>query len=63
MFSRYEVEGKLLTKKNTFNDFIDCADYLVKHSYTSTQQLCIWGRSAGGLLIGATINDRPVLFK
>ncbi len=56
-------EGKLLKKKNTFYDFIDIADYLVKEKYTSSQKLFASGGSAGGLLMGAIVNMRPELFK
>ncbi len=55
--------GKLLKKKNTFTDFIDCAEYLVKHRYTSADRLFAMGGSAGGLLMGAVINMRPDLWK
>lgn len=56
-------DGKLLKKKNTFNDFIDCAGFLVDKKYTRPDRLFASGGSAGGLLIGAVINDRPDLFK
>lgn len=56
-------EGKMLKKKNTFTDFIACAEHLVKRRYTSPQRLAIQGGSAGGLLIGAAVNMRPDLFK
>jgi len=53
-----------LTKKNTFDDFICIAEYLVNNlQLTNPQRLAIEGRSAGGLLIGACINQRPDLFK
>jgi oligopeptidase B len=55
-------DGKLLKKKNTFTDFIDCGEYLVKEGYTSPGRLFAQGGSAGGLLIGAVINMRPDLF-
>ncbi|KAG8365725.1 hypothetical protein BUALT_Bualt17G0001800 [Buddleja alternifolia] len=55
--------GKLLKKKNTFKDFIASAEYLIEKKYCSKEKLCIEGRSAGGLLIGAVINMRPDLFK
>jgi oligopeptidase B len=55
--------GKMLKKKNTFTDFIACAEHLIKQHYTSPQRLAIQGGSAGGLLIGAVINMRPDLFK
>ena len=60
--SWYE-DGKLLKKKNTFTDFINCAEFLIKEKYTSKEKLCIMGASAGGLLVGAVINMRPDLFK
>lgn len=56
-------DGKLLKKKNTFMDFIACAEYLTEKKYCSKEKLCIEGRSAGGLLIGTVINMRPDLFK
>ncbi|MHC5110812.1 MAG: S9 family peptidase [Planctomycetota bacterium] len=55
-------EGKLLKKKNTFTDFIDCADYLVKQEYTNPGKLYAMGGSAGGLLMGAIANMNPELF-
>ncbi|MDO8365206.1 MAG: S9 family peptidase [Saprospiraceae bacterium] len=56
-------DGKMMDKMNTFNDFIDCADFLIKEKYTSTDRLFAEGRSAGGLLMGAVTNMRPDLFK
>ena len=55
--------GRMMKKMNTFTDFIDVADYLVKNRYTATDRLMIEGGSAGGLLMGAVINMRPDLFK
>lgn len=55
-------DGKLLHKKNTFTDFIDCAEYLVAQRYADPRRLFCHGISAGGLLIGAVINMRPELF-
>jgi oligopeptidase B len=52
-----------MKKKNTFFDFIDCADYLVKEKWTSRDKLLIEGGSAGGLLMGAVANMRPDLFR
>ncbi len=54
--------GKKLKKKNTFNDFIDCAEYLVAQKYTSSSRMYCGGGSAGGLLMGAVLNMRPDLF-
>lgn len=56
-------DGMLLKKKNTFFDFIDAADFLVKEKWTGRDRLAIEGGSAGGLLIGATLNFRPDLCK
>lgn len=56
-------EGKLLKKKNTFTDFIDCADYLIAEKFTNSNKLFAMGASAGGLLMGAVVNMRPDLFK
>ena len=55
--------GKLQQKPNTFADFIRCAEYLIDHNYTNSERLVAEGGSAGGLLIGAVINERPDLFK
>jgi oligopeptidase B len=55
--------GKLLHKKNTFYDFIDCAEFLVAEGYTSKDRLFAAGGSAGGLLMGAIANLRPDLFQ
>jgi oligopeptidase B len=52
----------MLHKKNTFRDFVACAKYLIQHGYTSPQKLTIWGRSAGGLLMGSVVNTHPELF-
>jgi oligopeptidase B len=61
---RYWYEdGKLLKKKNTFNDFIDCAEFLLAKKYTSKDKLFAMGGSAGGLLMGAITNMRPDLWK
>jgi len=56
-------DGKMLNKKNTFNDFIDCAEYLLDKNYTRRKRLFAMGGSAGGLLMGAIINQRPELWK
>lgn len=63
MGRQWYEDGKLLHKKNTFNDFIDCAKYLIDQNYTSPEQLCAMGGSAGGLLMGAVINQSPEIFK
>ena len=56
-------DGKLLKKMNTFNDFIDCAEFLIAEGYTESERLFALGSSAGGLLMGAIANLRPHLFK
>ncbi|KAL3830663.1 hypothetical protein ACJIZ3_019465 [Penstemon smallii] len=63
MGRQWYENGKLLKKKNTFTDFIASAEYLIAKKYCSKEKLCIEGRSAGGLLIGAVLNMRPDLFK
>jgi oligopeptidase B len=55
--------GKLLKKKNTFADFIACAEFLINEKFTKPDKLFAMGRSAGGLLMGAISNMRPDLFK
>jgi oligopeptidase B len=55
-------DGRMMHKKNTFSDFIACAEYLVAHGYGSKDRFTIEGRSAGGLLMGAVLNMRPDLF-
>lgn len=55
--------GKMMVKKNTFTDFINAAEHLIKEKYTSNDRLAISGGSAGGLLMGAVTNMRPDLFK
>ena len=54
--------GKLLNKRNTFNDFIDCAEHLIAEGYTSRERIAAAGGSAGGMLMGAVVNERPDLF-
>ncbi|WP_053214404.1 S9 family peptidase [Pseudomonas sp. Q12-87] len=55
--------GKQEHKPNTFSDFIACAEHLIANGFTTAEQLAISGGSAGGLLIGAVLNQRPELFK
>lgn len=55
--------GTKMNKKNVFNDFISAAEYLISNDYTSPEHLTIEGGSNGGLLVGATVNMRPDLFK
>lgn len=62
MGRQWYEDGKLFKKMNTFTDFIDCADYLVKHHYTDSTHLYAMGGSAGGLLMGAVVNMRPGLW-
>jgi oligopeptidase B len=55
-------DGKLLKKKNTFTDFIDCSQFLIKEKYTSPEHLYAEGGSAGGLLMGVVVNLAPELY-
>jgi oligopeptidase B len=63
MGRQWYEDGKLLKKKNTFNDFIDVSEYLINEGYTSSEQICAMGGSAGGLLMGAILNMRPDLYR
>ncbi|WP_442266019.1 S9 family peptidase [Tenacibaculum sp. ZS6-P6] len=55
-------DGKMLNKKNTFNDFVDCSKYLIDNGYTSSKHLYAMGGSAGGLLMGAVVNTNSELY-
>ncbi len=55
-------DGKLLKKKNTFTDFIDCSKFVIDQKYTSPEHLYAEGGSAGGLLMGVIINEAPELY-
>jgi len=63
MGEAWHDEGMLMKKKNTFFDFIDCAEYLLAQKWTTREGLVIEGGSAGGLLMGGVVNYRPDLFK
>ena len=63
MGRQWYEDGKLLKKKNTFTDYIDCAEYLVAEKYADPNQLFAMGGSAGGLLMGAVVNMRPDLWR
>ncbi len=56
-------EGKLLAKKNTFSDFVACGQWLIDNGWVAPDRLAGEGRSAGGLLIGAAVNEAPGLFR
>jgi oligopeptidase B len=55
-------DGKLLKKKNTFTDFIDCSKFVINEKFTSSEHLYAEGGSAGGLLMGVIINEAPQLY-
>jgi oligopeptidase B len=59
---KFWEEGKMLNKKNTFKDYISCAKYLIDEKYTSKGKIIGYGGSAGGLLMGAVVNEAPHLF-
>jgi len=63
MGRKWYEDGKMLNKKNTFTDFIDCAEFLLSKNYSRRKRLFAMGGSAGGLLMGAIINMRPKLWK
>ncbi len=63
MGRQWYEDGKLLKKRNTFTDFIACAEHLINLKYTQPEKLFAWGGSAGGLLVGAVANMRPELFR
>lgn len=62
MGEEWYEDGRILTKMNTFTDFISCVEHLVGEGYGDPERVGIWGGSAGGLLIGAVVNMRPDLF-
>ena len=63
MGRQWYEDGEMFKKKNTFTDFIDCAEFLIEENYTKPEKLFATGGSAGGLLMGAVVNMRPDLFK
>lgn len=60
---KWYEDGKLLSKKNTFNDFIDASNYLIDEGYTNSKHLHALGGSAGGLLMGVILNEAPELYR
>jgi oligopeptidase B len=63
MGGQWYEDGKMMKKKNTFTDFIDCSEFLVANKYAAKDRLFAYGGSAGGLLMGAITNMRPDLYK
>jgi oligopeptidase B len=63
MGKEWHEQGRMMSKRNTFTDFIAVAEHLIADGWTSTEKLAIQGGSAGGLLVGAVMNMRPELFK
>lgn len=61
--TKWHKDGKGLKKMNSFNDFIDAAEFLISEKYTSSQKLAISGASNGGLVVGVAMTQRPDLFK
>jgi oligopeptidase B len=60
---KWRQEGRMFKKINTFNDFVDTSKWLIDNTYTSSDRLVIQGGSAGGLLMGAVVNQAPHLYK
>lgn len=58
----WHQQGKMLNKKNSISDFISCSEYLIDQKYCSAGKLVITSGSAGGIIIGAAINERPELY-
>lgn len=63
MGRKWYDNGKMLKKKNTFNDFVDVSEYLIQNQYTSSDRLFAMGGSAGGLLMGAVVNQKPEIYR
>jgi oligopeptidase B len=63
MGENWRLAGRMFTKMNTFNDFVDSSKWLIENKYTSPDRLVIQGGSAGGLLMGAVVNQAPQLYK
>jgi oligopeptidase B len=63
MGKHWHDQGRMLHKKNSFTDFIACAEHLIHEHYTDSSKLVIQGGSAGGLLMGAVTNLRPDMFR
>jgi oligopeptidase B len=63
MGKEWHEQGRMMSKRNTFTDFIAVAEHLIADRWTSPEKLAIMGGSAGGLLVGAVVNMRPELFK
>jgi prolyl oligopeptidase len=59
---QWHEDGKKAKKPNTWRDFIACAEYLIAQNWTRKERLAIWGGSAGGLLVGRAMTERPDLF-
>ena len=62
MGREWYLQGKLAYKQHTFDDFISCGEYLIAQQYTTSARMACYGRSAGGLLVGAVVTQRPTLF-
>ena len=62
MGREWYLQGKLAHKQHTFDDFIACGEFLVAQQYTTSARMACYGRSAGGLLVGAVVTQRPTLF-
>lgn len=60
---KWRLDGRMFKKLNTFNDFVDSAKWLISNKYTDSDRLVIQGGSAGGLLMGAVVNQSPETFK
>lgn len=59
---QWHIDGQKLKKPNSWKDLIACTEYLINKKYTSTKKIAVWGASAGGILVGRAITERPDLF-
>ena len=60
---KWHTEGMKSKKPNSWKDYIACTEYLIKNKYTSPKNIAAWGQSAGGILVGRAITERPDLYK
>ncbi|WBV55823.1 prolyl oligopeptidase family serine peptidase [Chryseobacterium daecheongense] len=60
---KWHLDGRKINKPNSWKDLISCTEYMINQKYTSPDKIAVWGQSAGGILVGRAITERPDLFK